>query len=362
MLRAWQALQSPYLAGPINRDLAMEAPAVVSGTNLITNIATLPLVQYNALMQRVDHPFLDQIERHRPNVNVLAELVEDLLMEKYAYIRVTERSYDGYPYKGERIEPWRVSITEEHGRKVLRIDGGVVSPQDVIRFESPNRGLLCTGGKPIRRLLLIDMALSMYAENPRPLDYFTEADNEPVFDSVEAVDEALEGWRDARRTNTTGYVPKTLLYNQVDVPAGLYDSLLKMAEAATLDLANILNLDSEDFNISTTSRSYFNADQKRRDRINDVMSPYMTAVTARLSMGDVTKRGYTVEFDDTKWLDPDPITRIAYYEGMKRLGAITSEEIRVREKLAPLEAPVVDDRTPIHAEIVQESPKQIEAA
>lgn len=341
VLRAFQALSNPGLDGPISRALAMQVPAVQSGRNLICGVSTLPLIQYDAEMRRIEHPFLGQVERHRPNLLVLADTIEDLLFERVAWWRVTERGANDYPYKGEHVATHRVSVTEEHGQKVIRIDGKRVQARDVIKFESPNCGVLNTGGKPIRRALLVDLALALYANNPRALDYFSErVDQAGTFTEVEDVDEALSGWREARRNNSTGFVPAQLEYHTVDVPAGLYDSLLKMGEAATIDIANLLNLDSEDFNISTTSRTYFNADQKRKDRINDVLAPYMVAITSRLSMGDVTKRGYTVEFDTSRWLDPDPTTRIAYYEGMRRLGAITTEEIRLRERLAPLDKPI----------------------
>lgn len=351
VLRAFQALNSPGLDGPISRELAMQVPAVQSGRNLICGVSSLPLVQYDAEMREIEHPFLGQVERNRPNLLVLTDTIEDLLFERVAWWRVTERTHDGYPYKGEHVATHRVSVTEEHGRKVVRVDGKTVRAQDVIKFESPNHGLLNTGGKPIRRALLVDLALSLYAGNPRALDYFSErVDQMGSFTEVEDVDEALAGWREARRNNSTGFVPAQLEYHTVDVPAGLYDSLLKMGEAATIDLANLLNLDSEDFNISTTSRTYFNADQKRKDRINDVLAPYMAAITSRLSMGDVTKRGYRVEFDASSWLDPDPLTRVAYYEAMQRLGAITPEEIRKREKLPPLAKPIEPTPAPVQDE------------
>jgi hypothetical protein len=355
VLRAFQALNSPGLDGPVSRELAMQVPAVQSGRNLICGVSTLPLVQYDAEMRAVDHPFLGQIERNRPNLLVLADTIEDLLMERVAWWRVTERSADGYPYKGEHVATHRVTVSEERGRKVVRVDGKTVRAQDLIKFESPNCGLLNTGGKPIRRALLVDLALSVYAGNPRALDYFTEREgHEGALGSVEEVDEMLAGWREGSRTNSTRFVPRQLEYNTVDIPAGLYDSLLKMGQAATIDIANLLNLDSEDFNISTTSRTYFNADQKRKDRINDVLAPYMAAITSRLSMGDVTKRGYIVRFDDAAWLDPDPLTRVQYYTAMKALGAITPEEIRRREKLAPLDQPI--EAAPAQEEVPTDGP------
>ena len=111
-------------------------------------------------------------------------------------------------------------------------------------------------------------------------------------------------------------------------------------------IANGLGVDPEDIGVSTTSRTYQNEDARRRDKINRMYAPYISALTDRLSMGDVTRRGQLVKFDLNGYLKPDPAGRIAYYQGMKDLIGLdpawiaAQEGIPVNAFTPPAAAPV----------------------
>ncbi|HEY0700181.1 MAG TPA: HK97 family phage prohead protease, partial [Micromonospora sp.] len=113
---------------------------------------------------------------------------------------------------------------------------------------------------------------------------------------------------------------------------------------AHLEIANAIGIDPEELGISTTSRTYFNAIDRRQSRINDVLSPFMAAITQRLSMGDVTKRGYRVAFDLDDYMRADPLTRWQVYKIGRELDVITPEEIRSEERMGPM--PAGAERTP----------------
>jgi hypothetical protein len=75
------------------------------------------------------------------------------------------------------------AVRQDPRGAVVYVDGIEVPASTVIRFDSPNPAVLQVGGRAIRRAILLDAAASMYADDPRPLDYFTPADSaDPVDD------------------------------------------------------------------------------------------------------------------------------------------------------------------------------------
>jgi HK97 family phage prohead protease len=333
----------------VSRDEALSVPAVMRGRNLICSIATLPLVQLGPNRGYVRNPLLEQLDVDCANVVTLAQLVEDLLFESIGWLQVTARDFADFPLRVRHRDVSTVSLVppntgaspaplpsgEDPRGAVVWVDGKSVPARDMIRFDSPNPALLKVGGRAIKRALLLDRAARMYADDPRPLDYFTPADGaDPVGD--DEVQTILAEWQAERKKRGTAYIPASLKYNSVDSPSPAELQLVELQKQASLDLANALGVDPEDLGISTTSRTYFNAQDRKQSRINDVLSPFMRAVTDRLSMGDVTRRGHRVTFDLRDYMKADPATRVAYYQGMQALGAIGEEEIREMEDLPPM--------------------------
>lgn len=329
--------------GPVSREQALTVPAVLRGRNLLCSIATLPLVTRGPDRTEVRTPLLDQIDPNVADVVTLAQTVEDLVFDGVAWWRVTDRLADGFPRYAEHIEPSRVSVQPPPGASArlpsgaspqgaVWVDGRPVPARDMIRFDSPNPGFLKTAARAIRRAIVIERAAAMYARDPRPLDYFSPADSADPVDDDE-VEEILADWRAARRKRSTAYVPAALQYHTVDTPSPADLQLVELQRQATIDIANALGLDSEDLQVSTTSRTYANATDRRRDRINDVLSPFMRAIADRLSMNDVTRRGYRVGWDLDDYMRADPSTRWSTYEVGLRNQVVSVAEVRELEGL-----------------------------
>jgi HK97 family phage prohead protease len=337
----------------INRQTAMSVSTVLRGRNLMCSIATLPLVQLDSEYRNVRNPLLAQIDPNVPNVVTIAMTVEDLVFDAVSWWRVTARTWDGFPAAARRLDPRTEPVTIEpaHGHtptsllpsgvdpnaKVVRVNGEVVPFADLIRFDSPNPGVLVTGSRAIRRSILLDQTSAMYAEDPTAREYFTARDGmDPEDDEV--IREFLNDWRSARRTGSTGYVPSTYELHSGNMPSPVDLQLVELQRDAGLAIANEMSVDPEDLGISTNSRTYANAVDRRRDRINDVLSFYMRALTDRLSMPDITRRGYTVEFLLDDYMKANPTERWSVYQTAESMGAMTVEEIRQAEKWAPLPA------------------------
>jgi hypothetical protein len=338
-------------SGRITRTEALAVAPVLRARNLICSIATLPLVQRGPGRTVVDDPLLRQIDPDVPNVVTLAQTLEDLLFEGISWWRITASDFAGYPVAARHVDVATVSLNPpvgavnplpsgtdprgavgDGGRRGVYIDGTFVPAELVIRFDSPNPGLLRSCSKAIHRLALLDAAAELYAKNPRPMDYFTP-NPDALEPSDEDRDEFLARWDGMRKRFATGYIPAWVTLVAADNPSPRDLQLVELQARANLDIANSAGIDPEDLGINTTSRTYFNAVDRRQSRVNEVYSPYLRAITDRLSMGDVSRRGYTAAFDLDQYMQADPVTRGQFYAALTAAKAITPEEIRMREGL-----------------------------
>lgn len=346
--------------GPIGRDEALGVPAVLRGRNLICSVSTLPLEAVDADNRIQDHPLLRQIDPNVENVTTLAMTIEDLLFDAVAWWRVTARSSDDYPTSAVRYDPQTVSLVPPKDYHlgylpsdlptvgVIWMEGHPVPFRDVIRFSCPNRGLLTVGERAIRRAILLDQAADLYASNPEMRGFFTPTDSQADPGSDEEIREDLDNFARARRDRLYGYVPAALAYNQVQNISPAELQLAEMQRRADLALANAIGIDPEDLGINTTSRTYQNDTNRRKDRINDIYSSYMKTITDRLSMTSVTKRGVAVRFNQNDYLRSDPETRAKVQQIYVDMGVKDTADIQREEgiPLKEIEAPPAM-RTPV---------------
>ncbi|MDG4809935.1 phage portal protein [Micromonospora sp. WMMD1120] len=373
---------SAAMPGRVSRSDALSVTAVKKGRNALCSVATLPLVQYRGL-DIVRSPFLEQIDPDVANVVTLAQTIEDLAFDAISWWLITAQDFAGYPIAARHLDVATVSLDppanqpnpfpsghDARGVKIVWV-AGVATPADkLIRFDSPNPGLLSTDSLVVKRALLLNRLATTYADNPRPLDLFTDSDDmsvDPMKD--EEIDSFLADWKAARKRGSTAWVPATVKRLDVNAPSPAELQLVELQQQVTLEIANGLGVDPEDLGVSTTSRTYFNAQDRRTTKINETYAPYMSAITQRLSMGDVTRRGHAVRFDLTDYLKPDPAGQIAYWKGLYDMGAIDSDEVRAmaqlsgpapKKKPAPAPAPPADQDETSGGESAE--PEQVDAA
>lgn len=328
-------------SGSVSRQDALQVPAVLRGRNMICNIATLPIRQLDTKRKVVRDTLFEQFNPQVPNVVHLAMTVEDLLMEGIAWWKITRRDANNWPKDVEFLDQHRVSVKPPPGyqtplpsgfdpNSTIWVDGKPARGADYIRFDSPNPPLLLAAKRAIRRAILLEELAAMYADNPGLSDYFTPANGMEAMDE-EQIRTILQSWVASRKKKRTGYVPETLEHHVVQSPNPVDLQLVQLQEKASLDIANALGVDPEDLGVSTTSRTYQNATDRRQDRVNDVLSAFMKAITDRLSMRDVTRNGYRVVFDLDDYMRADPKTRWETHKIAKDLGATDVKEIRERE-------------------------------
>jgi hypothetical protein len=327
--------------GPISRTEAMQVSAVQRGRNELCSIATLPLKLYRGL-DVMPSALFRQFDPDVPNVVHLAFTVEDLALESIAWWRITGRDFDRYPVSVRRVDPASVSLTDPSGRLkgeaatrwvwITGDDGKAeqVAASEMIRFDSPNPGILASNGRQIRIARQLDVLTEMYANNPALREFFT--DNPDNTDADPMTDDEVEGflaeYGAMRNLRPYGYIPGSLKRADVTSPSPKDLTLVELRDQINLALANGLGVDPEDLGVSTTSRTYQNAVDRKQDKINRVYSPYMLAITDRLAMGDVTRYGYAPRFDLTDYLKSSPNEQADYWNKLKGMGVTDAAEIR----------------------------------
>lgn len=334
------------IAPRISRAQALQVPAVLRSRNLIAGtLASLPIhIKDSERREAKPTTLLDQIDPDVANVVTIAQTYEDLLFESTSWWRVLERGWHGYPTFAEHINVSRVYVS---GGAVLPtvngqlqilgggpgrvfIDGVPVRDQDVIRFDSANPPLLVHAARAIRACLQLDTTAATYADEPIPMSYFTPKEGSRVNESDEAIQRLLDKWAIARRQRATGYVPGTVELKALQFNAEQIQ-LAQQRQHAVLEIARAAGVDPEDLGVSTTSRTYQNAEQRRQDLIDFTFKPYVSAIEQRLSMGDVTPRGYTVKVNYDGFLRSDTKTRFEAHEVALTNGFETLNEVRELE-------------------------------
>lgn len=330
----------------IDRRSALSVPAVLRGRNLICSISTLPLELVDKQYRVQDNPLFEQFDPNIANEVMLATTIEDLLFEAVAWWRVTAFE-NGMPSKVARYAPSTVSLQPPPGWQkaylpsdlptegVVWMEGKPVPFRNVIRFDSPNPALLEAGERAIRRAIDLDESADLYATNRRMRGYFTPTDPTADPGDDEKIIGALDKFALARKERLDGYVPAALHYNPIQDPTPAEIQILAQQQRADLAIANALGIDPEDLGISTTSRTYQNGIDRRQDRINDVLAPYMAAITGRLSMPDVTPPGEKACFRLDGYLKADPKTRAEVEQLYEQMGVTDAAEIRETEQLPP---------------------------
>lgn len=339
----------------VDRDRALSVAAVLRARNEICSISTLPLRLFKGV-EVVDSPLFRQFDPDVPNVVHMALTIEDLLFEKIAWWQKTGLDFDGFPAMVRRVDPCKVSLTEpgkssSPGHTIVGVQplsqpplqpaGKYVwidyddgrGPQAVlsslmIRFDSPNPGTQMALARIIRIAILLDRLIEMYADNPQLKELFTDnPDNEDDAYTEDESSQFIAEWSALRKMSPVAWVPSQVKRLDFSAPSPKDLTLVDLRQEVNLAIANGLGVDPEDLGVSTTSRTYFNSIDKKTDKINRTYAPYMSAITGRLGMGDVTRRGQAPQFDLADYLKGAPAEQAAYWQLLKGMGVVDAEWI-----------------------------------
>ena len=355
----------------MTRDEAVSVPAVKRGRDLICSIGALPLHLLGPDRAVARSPFLEQLDVHAANVVTISQTLDDLVFEAVSWWEVTHRDWAGFPRHVRHLDVETVSLHPPAGTIVQTLPSGLypdgaiwvmgrqVNPGDVIRFDSPSDPLLAAGARAIRRAIKLAQTSEMYADDPEARAYWApKGDVDPG--TAEEITGYLRAFQAARRAGVEAYIPAPLDRQLPVGPSAVDIQLAQLQQRSDLEIANLLGIDPEDIGVNTTSRTYNNATDRRVDRLNMVLSPYMRAVVDRLSLDDVTRRGYRIEFDLDDYLKADPATRWQTYATALDKGVMSVGEVRAKEDLpdVPVE-PALPDTSGVPMQTTSEQDPQL---
>lgn len=344
----------------IARQDALAIPAIKRARDLICGeIGQFPLRVYGPdgrIATNFKPNLADQPEAGVAPSVTMTRTIEDMLLSERAWWRITHTGWHNRPAEIIRldaetvtVQPVFVSYPEGQATVWPNVEG-------LIRIDSPNGGLL-TASPAIRAYIALNTAALRAAQGMPPVDWFTPTEGadpvvgEPIDDETQeqaddrAIQEMLDAWYMARQLRRTAYVPAALKYNR----DGFNPEQLQLAasrEFMVTEVARLTGIDAEELSVSTTSRTYFNSQDRKRQRLESVLGPYMTAVEGRLSMDDITPYGYRVAFDTASYLRLDDLAAAQTDEILIRSKVLRPNEAREKRGLEPLSDAELADPTP----------------
>ncbi len=331
-----EAAYSGYVGARVSRREALTVPAVKRVRDLICGTTgVLPVDRLDAGYRVTPCELFSQPEIDVPRSVTMTRLAEDLLFDEIGWWRITESDANGYPAHVVRLEPNSVNV-RKNGRVYYSPDGTAqgmseewIPDAQLIRFDSPNPGLLSCGGPTIRDALNLARTVAKSTRDGMPIGFLSPTDDADT-DEMD-VDTILEDFRDAVARGAWPFLDKIKANILSWSPEQL--QLASARDAIVLEIARLGGVDPEELGVSTTSRTYANSEQRRLDLIDFTLAAYIVAIEGRLSMNDVSPPGYTARFAYEGFLRSDTESRMKTYETGSKLGIYTPERIARIERI-----------------------------
>lgn len=315
---------------------AMKLATVARVRNVVApTIGRLPLYPYKGGTKQPSTTFLSTFDPSRPRSQTITWLVDQLMFYPQTWLRVTARDSFGWPMYGEVVMHDDAQL--DAAGNVVRIAGHPIGdtqpagwqPRDVLRFDSPNSGLLADGDRALARAYAIEMAASKAEDNPVPAFELHDTSGESL--SQEEIAKRIETWIRNRRRFGVAWTSKGI----ESKTWGVQPEQLLIDGRKRIDLELVRHMNAQawiaDVPVEGTSLTYANLNDKGRDLVNFTLAPYMEAIAGRLSMGDVTPRGTVVDFDTDAITRPDMAARFAAYKIGVDGKFVTNEQIAAWE-------------------------------
>jgi HK97 family phage portal protein len=329
--------------GGLDRNLAMQVPAVSRCRNLIAGVVSyLPLGLYKKSSgEALGNPlWIDQPDYRQPRSVTISWTVDSLLFYGVAYWRVTELYADDLrPSRFEWVANNRVTFTtNKFGTEVEQyfLDG-IACPMSglnsLITFQGLTQGVLQTAARTIQAALDLEKAAAISAATPMATGFIRNTGADMPEAQVQGL---LAAWKSARQNRSTAYLTSTLTYE----PVGFSPKDMMYNEAQqylATQIARAMNVPayyiSADMNNSMT---YQNIIDGRKEFVAYSLQPFICAIEDRLSMDDVTARGHSVKFKiEESFLRADTMKRLEALEKMLNLGLIDIDDAKEMESLTP---------------------------
>lgn len=298
----------------ISRRTAKSLPVVAKADRLLTtNLARMTLVsKKGSVPAPLQMGYLQQPEKDRPCAATLVDLGRSLFYEPATWLIVKQRDAYGWPARGGLKYLPRADAEFDDNGKLVGAWGEPVDEKDIIQFDAPDGGLLYDGRKILRRAIILDRAASTAEENPVPSIDLHYTGQVPLEDKQ--ISELLASFRAARAKYGAGFSDKTIEMK----PLGIQEAQLLGDAQRQMDLNLARQTGAPawavDVALEGATLDYTNRQSRAWELIDLFLAGYMTPITSRLSMNDVTPMGWHTEFDVDTLTRPDQKTRFDTYK------------------------------------------------
>ncbi len=290
---------------PVNtRNAAMRLGTIARARNLVVSaLSAAPLYELED-GQRVEHQpaWITQTgDGSSPELRT-AWTVDDLIFYGWS---CWSRHWDGdTEVARSRInqDDWTVN---EDGR--VEVNGVEVADRDVILIPGLHEGLLSFGIDVLGDARALYAAVRKRIQNPAAAIDLHQTDGPDLTDDeIDALVDRYAAQR-ARTNGAIGYTSRNLEINELGAQADA-QLMIEARNAAADDLARIIGVHAGmvDATAPKASLNYETQTGRNQEFVDFDLALYMTPLTARLSLDDVTAPGRRVAFDLSNLTDPAP--------------------------------------------------------
>lgn len=285
---------------PVSRAEAMGVPAIARGRHkIVTAVQKCRLVTYRRDVEVTNGPAWLYRSRTRTSPqHRIVWTVDDLIFHGWSLWGV-ERDSKGAISDAARIPPewWTFGPDGEILVTFPGLEQVEASDESVILIPGFTEGILTTNPRTIRGARELESQWASRAQNPIPAMELHQTTDDELED--EEIVEMLDGWTEALAGTggAVAFTPKSIEARAHGQASS--DLYIEGRNAASVDAARILNLAAGDLDASgvNSTLTYETAEGRRGQFIDECVPLYTDAISARLSLDDVTPQGTRIAFD-----------------------------------------------------------------
>lgn len=361
--RVGRAFQSNWSGTYVDTTTTLGVPALYRGTTLISDaIGALDLNAYRK--GREVKPCPKILERPVPTqtrMETISAMAASLILDGNYYAVLGEPEDNGLPDQFFPVAVDRVSIREDRGRIIYRIDATDYAPSEILHIrnfclpgEQYGRGVVNMQRQAIGKAIAInEYTASYFNGGVNPTAVIKSANPDLTQEEADALkSQWLQMYSGRNRA------PAVLnASTEFEVLSGnAQESQMVETQVQSLtDAANILGLPSYYLGAPNASRTYSNVEQENLQLVRWSIQPIAERIEQALS--DLLVRGQVARFDYDTLLRTDTKSRFEAYQIGIANGFLTPDEVRDMENRDPIN-PVDDEPIDMDEEYVEGSSEE----
>jgi HK97 family phage portal protein len=351
--RVGRAFQSNWSGTYVDTNTTLGVPALYRGTTLIADaIGALDLNAYRKGREVTPCPKI--LERPVPTetrMATISAMAASLILDGNYYAVLGEPEDNGLPSQFYPVAVDRVSIKEDRGRIIYRIDATDYAATEILHIrnftlpgEMYGRGVVNMQRQAIGKAIAInEYTASYFNGGVNPTAVIKSANPDLTQEEADALKSQWLQMYSGRNRAPAVFNSST----EFEVlSANAQESQMVETQVQSLtDAANILGLPSYYLGAPNASRTYSNVEQENLQLVRWSIQPIAERIEQALS--DLLVRGQVARFDYDTLLRTDTKSRFEAYQIAIANGFLTPDEVRDMENRDPINP--VDDM-PIEAD------------